>query len=238
MPENAQVIITPTTLPEGACYTTEQERLIGFAEAMTGQLPGNYGTINIGSDAPAADDRVNPWVRSNVDGSPDGTYIYFDGTWKRKHPLDPGLIMMWAGTAGGVDTLDGGVAGAATINSGPFWEIVTAMAAKFPVGVGTFASGTAVAVTGTGGEDRHTLVTAELPAVLGQFPANTEGVLLNLTAGGANGIVAGPGTWKKSDLADLVTGGNPLISDKSHQNLPPYFGIFYVRRSVRIYYSI
>lgn len=234
MPENAQVILTPGTLPEGACYETEQIRYNAYIEATTGALPGEYGTINKGSTAPNADDRMNPWVRTNPDGSPDGTYIYFDGSWKRKHPLDPGLIMMWAGAIGDIDAIDGGAAGTATLISGPFWEVVTAMAARFPVGVGSFPSGTAVAVTGTGGEEKHVLVTAELPEVLGTIKSPYNAILMEEPSEGNFALNSDNNNISKVSLNDAIKGGD----NTGHNTLPPYFGIFFVRRTVRIYYSI
>lgn len=227
--------MTPTTLPEGACYDTEQERHNEFAEHLIGTLPGTYGAVNTGSDAPEANDRGNPWARTNADGSPDGVYHFYNGSWKRKHPLDPGLIMMWAGSSASVDTIDGGTAGTATVDSGPFWEIVTAMAAKFPVGVGTFASGTAVAVAGTGGEDRVTLETKHLPESLGRFGTDVEKALGRKNAGGV--ALGGSGPWNFLDLPDFIKGGT-TDTDKSHNNLVPYYGIFFIKRSIRQNYSI
>lgn len=234
MPENAQIILTPGSLPEGACYTSEQERYNAFTEATTGALPGTYGTINKGSTAPNADDRANPWVRNNPDGSPDGVYIYFDGSWKRKHPLEPGLIMMWAGAIGDIDAIDGGAAGTATLIAGPFWEVVTAMAAKFPVGVGAFASGATVAVTGTGGEEKHVLVTAELPEVLGTIKSPYTAIIMEEPGEGAFSLGSDNANISKVSINDAIKGGDAV----GHNTLPPYYGLYFVKRSIRQYYSI
>lgn len=239
MPENAQIVFTPATLPEGSCFASEQERFNAFGSYLSGYLPDNYSTVNFGPDAPEANDRDKPWFRSNSDGSPDGVYFYFNGSWKRTHPLDPGHIHLWLGSAGAVDSLDGGAAGTATVDAGPFWEVVADFAAKFPVGVGTFASGTNVAVAGTGGEDRHTLSTQELPEVLGRLGDGIEKILAKKDSGAGNvsfGSIAG--SWQSyENLSDAIRGGT-AATDKSHQNLPPYLGVYMIRRSIRRWYSI
>lgn len=236
MPDNAQIVFTPATLPEGSCFASEQERFNAFGAHLTGYLPGNYSTVNYGPDAPEANDRTKPWFRSNADGSPDGVYFYFNGSWKRRHPLDPGHIHLWLGTAGAVDAIDGGAAGTVTVDAGPFWEVVPEFAAKFPVGVGTFASGLNVAVSATGGEERHTLETKELPNVLGAFK---DGVLkvYGRRQGEIGAAVGGTGQMVALDFDDVVQGGTGA-TDKSHNNLPPLIAAYFIRRTIRTFYSI
>lgn len=239
MPQDALLTVNPATLPEGTCYQTEQERLEGFAENLQVTLPGNYSTVNVGSDVPAADDRDKPWIRTNVDGSPDGVYHYFDGSWKRKHPDGPGRINLWLGTAAAVETLDGGEAGAVTTESGPFWEIVTEFAAKFPVGVGTFASGASAAATPvgtTGGEDRVTLETKHLPEVLGQLGDSVDSIYCNVNGGIGTSAPGAGGTHKGMQLADVIVGGT-ADPDKSHNNLPPFVAAYFIQRTGRLYFS-
>lgn len=247
MPENPQIILTPGTLPEGACYGTEQERLNGFAEAITGALPDNYTTWNGGPDAPTADDRHKPWHRTNADGSPDGDYDYFEGSWKRRHREFPGKIIMWDGSAAAVDALDGGAAGTVTTMSGPFWEMVTALAAKFPVGVGAFASGAAVAVTGTGGEEKVVLVMNNLPSEPPPLGHKVDKMLVHRDEEGEETNADRKGldqhdsdhvyrTNSETDHDDNALGD--LGEDEGHNNLPPYYGVYFLRRTARIYYSI
>lgn len=240
MPADAELTIAAATLPEGTCYQSEQARLEGFANAISATLPGNYSTVNTGSSTPAVDDRDKPWERTNVDGSPDGVYHYYDGSWKRKHPLDPGLIMMWLGSAVAIDSIDGGSSGAVTPSSGPFWEIVSSLAAKFPVGVGTFESGaspSASTVGATGGEDRVTLETKHLPEVLGRLGPNVDQIYCNVNGGIGTSAPGAGSTHKGMTLADTLKGGN-ADTDKSHQNLPPFKAVYFLQRTSRIYYSI
>jgi hypothetical protein len=220
-------------LPEGTCFATEQERLNAFVAAMRGILPGNYSTVNKGSTAPESNDRDKPWLRTNPDGSPDGTYYFFDGTWKRAHPLSPGAVMIWTGDASGVPTLDGGSAGTATTMSGPFWEIDPGFAARFPVGVGAFASAAVVNVRDTGGEEKHELLTAELPTALGSLKDPYLSIIAEEPAGnfslnGTNGAI------RKAPLNDLLKGGEGT----AHNNLPPFIGVYFIRRTARTHYSI
>jgi hypothetical protein len=237
MPNDAEITFSAAQLPEGACYSTEQERLGAFAQYLTGTLPGEYSTVNVGSSAPAANDRDKPWLRTNTDGSPDGVYHWYDGSWKRKHPEAVGTIKLWLGTADAVTTLDGGVAGTATTASGPFWEVVSAFAARFPVGVGTFEASGAVAVSGTGGTDKHTLTTAEMPehthGPLEDDGETATGICTRLTAGDGRAGSLDSGTNFKQQTTTAAAGGG-----QAHTNLPPYVGAYFIRRTVRQFFSI
>lgn len=229
---SAQVVLTPTTLPEGACYANEQERLNEFASHVVGELPGNYSAVNYGTSTPAVNDRDKPWYRLNPDGSPDGWYSFFNGSWKRPHTLSTGITTLWTGNAALIDTLDGGSAGVVTIQSGPFWQIVTALSAKFPLGVGTLLSGAAVAVGATDGEEKHALLTAELPTVLGTLKDPFTKLLGTVSSGGTNGENAG-GSVARSEMSNVIKGGDGT----AHNNMPPWYGVYFIQRTGRFFYS-
>lgn len=246
MPD-AVLTVNVGTLPEGACYLTEQERLIAFAAALGIVLPGNFGTTNQGSTTPSINDRDKPWHRTNVDGSPDGTYYWFDGSWKRKHPNDPGLGGYWRGFVSDIDTIDGGSPGAITTISGPFWEIDTALAAKFPVGVGAFASGDALAVNAEGGIEKVILTMANLPAEPPPLGNKVDQMLVHRTSAGqeANNDRKGLAqnnsdhvyrTNSEVDHADNALGN--LGTATAHTNIPPCYAVYFLRRTARVYYSI
>ena len=236
MPTNANVILTPATLPAGSCFASEQERLNAFAEHVSGVLPDTYSTVNVGSTAPQPNDRDKAWLRTNTDGSPDGLYFYYNGSWKRKHPVDPGFIGLWLGTPGDIDALDGGTAGTATLYAGPFWRIATEFAARFPLGVGTLPIAGAVAVGATGGEERVTLETKHLPTVLGRLKDPFTKLIGTVTGGGTNGENSG-GAVARDEMSNVILGGT-ADTDKSHNNVPPYVGVYFIVRTIRTMYSI
>lgn len=226
--------ITPPTLPTGFCFESWQQianELVGGAtvQFLTDGAPTQ--TIK-SSTAPAAADRDKLWFNLN------DSRIYFYGTsnglsisaWVSEHLTPPSGAerRIWVGSTGDLQTYDGGDTGIEDEASGPMWEVDTAFAALFPVGVGTFASGATVAVTGTGGEEKHTLTTAEMPAHTHTFDMEEEtsgsGYQMPLTEDTPNNTPYATGTTSS-------TGGG-----QSHNNLPPFYGVFFIKRSSRIYY--
>lgn len=198
---------------------------------MSGELPGNYGSVNQGSNLPDVNDRGIWWLRENSDGSPDGAYKFWNGQWRRRATLPgPGVICLWMGTPGDVSLLDGGDTDPVTIYSGPFWEIVSEFAARFPVGVGTFESAGAVAVGDTGGKDQVSLTTAQLPEDLGSF-VDPVTKAFGKTTGVGGAAIGGAGPWQDLAMADFIKGGN----GDAHENRPPYIGVYFIRRTARIY---
>lgn len=95
---------------------------------------------------------------------------------------------------------------------------------RFPVGAGTLGSDT-YTVGGTGGEAKHTLTSAEMPAHdheiryahYGTTPANG-------TAGGRGYV------WEIGDTAnDNSTGDTQSVgSGSAHENRPPYIGLRFI----------
>jgi hypothetical protein len=140
--ENAYIKFIPATIPEGKCFNNDQERLNWLASHLVGYLPGNFTTLNTGSSEPTVENRSLPWYSTNDDGSPNGMYSYFNGSWVQKHPIpaSSGFRFLWAGTVGDLDTLDGGNAGTISEDTGPFWEVDTAFADKILIGAGTNAA--------------------------------------------------------------------------------------------------
>lgn len=198
--------------------------------------------------------------------TPDRIYKWALGSWISQHPVPVGSAyrVMWIGSEADLWSFDGGDGSnpsttPPTATSGAMWEVDTAFAARFPLGPGTLPiSSTAVPVGGTGGLERVTLTGEEgaanafhqhvyaqtttsenNDAIFTKYPATAfspgspEGFEIrgdNSVPGGSPGISSG----------DLVTSGpvNVLDGDpiESHQNMPPYIGVFFIKRTQRQFF--
>lgn len=161
MPDTELQIIT-SGVPDGLCYTNPTYDLQNIiAPYLRARFTGNE--INTGSSTPAAADRTKPWIRTNSDGTDDGTWVFYAGYWVQKHPMAVGSIILWEGAVADIDAFDGGETAAVTTISGPFWERATGFDARSPMGPGTLPiSSTVVNVGDAFGEERHTQTEAEL----------------------------------------------------------------------------
>lgn len=223
------VIISTANLPEGTCPPWVITQWPIWVSNLSGQLAGTLNTINFGNTTPAPADQDKPWLKTDANGYPDGQYwVYKGGFWLKKHPLPPGVIMLWEGDPTTIDTFDGGEAAALTLTTGPMWEIVTALAARFPVGAGTFPSGTILTVGADGGEERHELTVAELPehahAVLARSVECEDGT----------GAVRLAPAVADPDLSYSDTGETG--DGDAHNTVPPYHVVTFIRRSTREHY--
>lgn len=198
--------------------------------------------------------------------TPDRIYKWALGSWISQHPVPPATSyrVMWIGNEADLWSFDGGDGSdpsttPPTATSGAMWEVDTAFAARMPIGPGTLPiSSTAVPVGGTGGLERVTLtgeegamdgfhqhvmaqttgpsnndaVFAKYPSV-SFSPSSPEGFEIqgdNSQPGGKPGISSG----------DLVTSGPVNVNNgnaiKSHQNMPPYVGVYFIKRTGRQFY--
>lgn len=230
MPTDATITFIAGNLPAGACYASEQARLSAFAANLSGQLPGTFNSVVVGAATPGADDRDKPWLAD------DGRLWLFNlpglGAWVSRHPMAVGAVMLYEGSEASIVTFDGGEAGVATPSTGQMWEKVSQMDGRVPVGPGTLSpSGAPVAIGDTGGADRVALLINEIP------PHNHALKCWGAAAGStdrpqwiANGTVERSFNTENS-------GGNPAgTAADTHQNMPPYRGIWFIRRTARIWY--
>jgi hypothetical protein len=191
-------------------------------------------------------------------------FTYAQGTWLSAHPLLPGMTMWWFSALPDFKTFDGGDANAAGTASGAMWQQANdgngdLIAAQFPVTAGTLPSGAPLTVTGAtnvGGEENHTLLTAEGaqdPAhshVLGKQGPNESyyfpySMTSNVTTGnlfGASVSGGGVGTQTVQALTALnfylSFGINPTPNAiVGHNNLPPYVVGTLIQRTARQFYS-
>lgn len=221
------VTITTSDVPASFCHGSWQTTWPALVALLSAELSGNVQTFNFGNVTPDAEDRDKPWFRVNADGTPDKLYSYSSGSWLALHPMAPGLVLMYEGSEGSIATLDGGESGTVSASTGPFWERVTAMDARFPVGPGTTANGTSILIGDTGGADEVALTEAQLPSHSHTF---------NVGATGDDG----QGTFIDVRLDAPNTPRQkttqPTGDDEAHTNMPPYRGIWFVRRTGRLYY--
>lgn len=236
MPDNAPVTLQPGTLPEGFCFTNFQALLNTFFNVSTAFVSGTYNFFNYGSSTPGVNDRSKPWFRLEGSGAPDRWYVFFDGKWVSPHavPQNSKERRIWTGTTGELTTYDGGDANPIGDASGPMWEVDTAFATRMPVGVGTFPNlGTVLNVTDTGGEDKHLLTTAEMPAHQHSIP-NAYSAQCGTGASAIVGFAGtGPNVVAVADINTSSTGGGT-----SHNNEPLYYVVYFIRRTARKFYSV
>jgi len=109
------------------------------------------------------------------------------------------------------------------------------MSGRFPLGVGTLDSGTAVAVTDTGGEDQHTLTQAELPDHEHTLTVNEFNNFDSSNDSAAQFLLGDQAveTANASTPNVTVDGGG---SGEAHNNMPPYYGVYFIKRTARQYY--
>lgn len=229
-PQIGQLI--PGSLPT-TCYPQDVQTLYNlFCQLSTVQFPGLTGVI-ISDTQPVATDRDKAWLKTS------GTaplwppvFIYFNGKWVARHPVDAGASerRLWVGLEADLTSYDGGDGNAPGDASGPMWAVDHTFDARFLVAPGTLPSTTMIAVNGTGGEETHVLTTDEMPSH--NHPTLTQpsnGFLVDISSGGSGTDVGG--SLIKTDLTTGNTGG-----DKAHNNLPPYIGVFVIKRTGRVYY--
>jgi len=227
--------------PDGYCYPGDPDTFATDIMQYTEVVFNAVGNIyyNMGPDIPGADYRIYPWLRTEQ-GFEDGWYYWDDtiGAWIKPHPTPAsgGERRCFVGSTTDLQTYEGGNANAVDDADGPFWEVDSSFAARFPVGVGSFDNAGDVGVTDTttstavAGEDEHTLTLAELPADV-VIPTKLK------IAGAPDGDYlhhdavedADCGVYR-DDVNDIVADGDP------HNNLPPFYGVYFIKRTARIYF--
>lgn len=235
MPTNPQVTLTSGTLPSGFCPSNEQERFNEYVKRTTGQLPGSYSTIVFQNAKPGVVDQDKLWMRTNADGTLDRAYTFSNGIWRSPHAVPTNFTWLYWGAITDVDSLDGGSAGTVTATSGPFWAEVTEARGRFPVhpDPNKVLLTTPISVKGTGGEETHTLVPGALPDHVHQLKGS------DLAINYGSGTLAAAFLKRDVAITSVVettadSGGN----GKPHNNMPPYIGLYLLRRTPRLYYII
>jgi hypothetical protein len=249
MPTTVLINAVPGTLPSNFCptgATALQEFYNEIIARTVFSLSPDKAFYNFGDTTPTPENRVFPWLRT-ISGSPDRWYVYVGGKWIWPYRVPSGNAewIIWPHALNLLYSYDGGdgtdpTTTAPTSTTGSFWERATEVDARFLVGMGTLPSGTIINPASTGGEEKHILSIAELPA-------HTHGPASD----------TGPGyfaTFKSDYSADNL--GNEGVTDQAnqqlvgsraltgstgsgdaHNNMPPYYGVVFAKRTVREFYT-
>jgi len=236
MPNLTLITLTPPSLPVGYCPTNYQQLandVISGTQATFNSSIGN-SFFNFGASVPALNNQVYPWLDENGNW-----WVFQSGYWLRQHPIAAGSAerRIYIGTTTDLQTYDGGNTNAPSNWSGPMWEVDTLFEARFPVGAGTFAASGVVSVNGTttstavAGEDKHTLVTSEMPKHSHTMTWDSQD-----TAGGnqLKTLYLGPDA---NAFNDIVKSSGDAGGDAAHNNLPPFYGVYFIKRTARVYYT-
>jgi hypothetical protein len=236
MPNLTLITLTPPSLPIGYCPSNYQQLandVISGTQATFNSTIGN-SFFNYGPTTPALNNQVYPWLDENGNW-----WIFQSGYWLRQHPIAAGSAerRIYVGNTTDLQTYDGGNTNAPSNWSGPMWEVDTLFEARFPVGAGTFAASGVVSVNGTttstavAGEDKHTLVTSEIPKHSHTMTWDSQD-----TAGGnqLKTLYYGPDA---NAFNDIVKNSGDAGGDAPHNNLPPFYGVYFIKRTSRVYYT-
>jgi microcystin-dependent protein len=251
------VYFTPGTLPEDYCFTTPQQFYNDIINNLIGEIPGNYNSFNFGNDVPDAADQDKPWIRTDAYGNFDRIYTFY-GAWVSPHPTPPSSCerRLWVCAEADVWAYDGGDgtdpgSSPPTATTGAMWEVDHDFDARVPLGPGTLPMCSEVVGVGdTGGEDQHLLTWDE---------AKPEPHTHKLTVEDSDVTdVVDPGELRAGSgveihwMSAIVDGDEVAITrenaitdnsygdqaNEPHNNMPPYIGVFFIKRTARVYYTV
>ena len=234
-------------LPTGFCPTTYQSMLSAFGQAMSVSIPSASG-ISISATPPPNTSAV--WFQIDSLNRFIRMFTYAQGSWLSAHPLPPGSTIWWFSALPNFSVFDGGDSFAPGVASGAMWQqatvdgtaLGTVISAQFPVTAGTLPSGKVLAVGGSGGEENHTLLTAEIP-----LHQHKSGVATFYEFGAYGSTSTDiPGGQAKNSIASVVTGTpiyQPLTAvdgggGGGHNTMPPYVVGYLLQRTYRQFYSV
>ena len=246
MPNLNLITLTAPTLPLGYCPASYQNLALDIINGTQATFNSSVGNsfFNTGASAPAVNNQIFPWF--DDDGQ---WWIFSGGVWARENPVPAlsGERKMWVGTISDLQAYDGGDGTATTPSTyvGAMWEVDAAFSARFPVGVGAFAASGSVAVTGTttstaiAGEDKHILIEAEIPIHNHNVRVETtNGVtVLNLMCTDFAEKPAGNGNGDFSFQPGIHVVSDNFGGGLGHNNLPPFYGVYFIKRTARAYYT-
>lgn len=230
--------LQPGTLNNAQCWPSTPQALYAEMFEKGRALVGSLTGIIISETTPLPQDRDKGWIKTSS-GHPIGIFVWDTvlNYWVYPNPEPPnstgvntGPIRWWRGTIASLATYDGGEAGAVSSVSGPMWELDADLNGRFPISPGTLASGTVIGIGDTGGNERVTLTLPNVPPHTHTVPlpqsstaeGGNSGYLINVNSGTQQtGSAGGSGT---PEVAQPFT------------VLPPYIGVYAIKRTARQYY--
>jgi hypothetical protein len=245
MPNLTLFTLTAPSLPTNYCPLSYQNLANDIIEGTQVTFNSTIGNsfFNFGPSIPAINNRIYPWLDENGQW-----WIFSQGVWLYKNTVVAGGYdrRIFVGTTTDLLSYDGGDGTAVAGDTfGPMWMVDTSFDARFPVGAGTFAASGAVAVNGTAtatsivGEDKHTLNASEIPTHNHNVRVETaNGVTVsNLMCTDFAEKPAGNGNNDFSFQAGIHVVADNFGGGLSHNNLPPFYGVYFIKRTSRIYYT-
>lgn len=232
--------LIPGNLPGGVAYCPANYQQFYndmFSLGVVQSVLAGAG-VWVGDTAPTDPLSFRVWVRT-AGGIPvyPAVWQLYNGVWVAKHsiPANSSFRMIWKGSENDLWSHDGGdgtsgVAPPTTATTGPIWILDHDFDAVFPVGVGNLPSGTVIGQGTTGGEENHQLTVAELAKHSHNAPSPNTGFVVAVP-GGPNGTGSGTGISGSSFPTDVAG------SDTPHNNMPPYRGVYFAKRSSRIFFT-
>jgi hypothetical protein len=181
-------------------------------------------------------------------------WYVFDGVnWLSPHPVPPNSpeCRIWLGSEPALWSYDGGdgtnpATNPPTANTGAMWVVEHAFDFRFPLGAGTNIAAfdgnvaSAAAVLEQGGDERVALTGDQLGSHTHPLAAPDDTTTpLDATS---QLSVKGSRTGEEYALVDSALPATlgisgPSDGNKTHQNMPPYLGVFFIKRSTRYYYT-
>ena len=243
------IVINTDPVPSSFCIQDIQTDWPVLVNLLNAAFQSNVATINFGNSTPSPDNQQWPWFRVNSDGTPDKWYTYTSGNWLAPHSIQlEGHTIIWTGSEASIPTLDGGEVATTTTITGPFWEKVDEFDGRFPVGVGTLAGstlGTAVTVGSQGGTIQANFKLKEeyMPAIQLKFGCEKSDVtedddtkqpfgMIRADSGSDINYIKANEKQQKVGLTNTF-GSTSLITDEI---VPPHYGVFFIKRTARMYH--